>query len=96
MKLLLQCRHLAPIYGRRTPIAPEKRDFMIIDGEPDIFHTGHVHVLKYGNYRGTLLVNSGAWQEQTEFQRRMGLVPTPGIASIVNLETLQVTPVNFV
>jgi len=95
MKLLLRSRHLAPIYGERTPIAPEKRDFMVIERVPDIFHAGHVHVLKYDVYRGVLIVNSGAWQKQTEYQKKMGLAPTPGIAPIVNLQTLQVTPVNF-
>jgi len=95
MKLLLQCRHLAPIYGERNSIAPEKRDFMVMERVPDIFHAGHVHVLKYDVHRGILIVNSGAWQKQTEYQKNMGLVPTPGIVPIVNLQTLQVTPVDF-
>jgi len=95
MRLLLRGRHLAPVYGKRTPIAPEKRDFLVIEAPPDIFHAGHVHVLRYDTYRGTLLVNSGAWQEQTEYQRKMGLVPNPGIAPIVNLQTLEVTPISF-
>jgi len=95
MKLLLQSRHLAPIYGQRTPIAPEKRDFMVIERLPDIFHTGHVHVLKYDVYRGTLMVNSGAWQKQTEYQRKMGLDPVSGIVPIVDLQTLHVTPIDF-
>ncbi len=95
MKLLLQGRHVAPVYGKRTPIAPEKRDFMVVERVPDIFHAGHVHVFKCDTYRGTLIVNSGAWQGQTEYQKMMGLVPTPGIAPIVNLQTLEVTPINF-
>jgi DNA polymerase II small subunit len=95
MKLLLQGRHLAPIYGERTPIAPEKRDFMVIDRIPDIFHAGHVHVLKCNRYRGTLIVNSGAWQKQTDFQQKMGLVPTPGIIPIVNLQTSMISTIDF-
>jgi len=95
MKLLLQTRHLAPIYGERTPIAPENRDFAVIERVPDIFHAGHVHVLKCDTYRGILMVNSGAWQGQTEYQKNMGLVPTPGIAPIVNLQTMQVAAINF-
>jgi len=95
MKLLLQCRHLSPTYGGKTPIAPEKRDYMVIDKVPDVFHAGHVHVVKHEYYRGSLLVNSGAWQTQTDFMRRLGFTPTPGIAPIVNLQTLQVTPLNF-
>lgn len=95
MKLFLQCRHLAPIYGQRTPIAPEKRDFMVIEKVPDIFHAGHVHVVKCDTYRGTQIVNSGAWQEQTEYMKRMGLVPVPGIVPVVNLQTLQINTVDF-
>jgi DNA polymerase II small subunit len=95
MKLLLQNRHLAPIYGERTPIAPEKRDFMVIEKIPDIFHAGHVHVLKCNQYRGTLIVNSGAWQKQTDFQQKMGLVPTPGIIPIVNLQTSKISTLDF-
>ncbi len=95
MKLLLQSRHLAPIYGQRTPIAPEKRDFMVIERVPDIFHTGHIHVLGHGTYRGILMVNSGAWQDQTQYQKKMGLEPTPGIVPIVNLQTLKATPISF-
>lgn len=95
MKLLLKGRHLAPIYGERTAIAPEKRDFMVIERTPDIFHAGHVHVLKCNKYKGTLIVNSGAWQEQTDFQQKMGLVPTPGIVPVVNLQTSMISTINF-
>jgi len=96
MRLLLQCRHLAPIYGEKTPIAPENRDFLVIENPPDIFHAGHVHVTGYETYRGTLIVNSGAWQKQTAYQKKMGLEPTPGIVPIVDLQTLEVKPLSFV
>ena len=89
MKVLLKARHLAPIYGERTPIAPEQEDMMVITEVPDIFHSGHVHVADIQSYRGTLVVNSGAWQSQTKFQQTMGITPTPGVAVIVNLATLQ-------
>ncbi len=89
MKVLLKARHLAPIYGERTPIAPEREDMMVITEVPDIFHSGHVHVADIQSYRGTLVVNSGAWQSQTKFQQTMGITPTPGVAVIVNLATLQ-------
>jgi len=96
MKLLTQCRHLAPIYGGKTPIAPEKKDYMVIEKTPDVFHAGHVHVVKHDYYKGTLLVNSGAWQTQTEFMRRLGFIPTPGVAPILNLQSLQVSPLSFI
>lgn len=95
MRLLLKARHLAPTYGQRTLIAPERRDFLVIERIPDVFHTGHVHVMKYQSYRGTLMVNSGAWQRQTSYQRNLGLEPTPGIIPVVNLQTLAVLPIDF-
>jgi DNA polymerase II small subunit len=95
MRLQLQCRHLASEYGNRTSIAPEKVDHLVIENVPDIFQSGHIHVVKSENYRGTQIINSGAWQAQTDYQRRVGLVPTPGILTAVNLHTLQVRLINF-
>jgi DNA polymerase II small subunit len=95
MRLLLQSRHLAPVYGGKTMLSPENRDFLVIEHVPDIFHAGHVHVLGYTNYRGVLVVNSGGWQEKTDYMERLGLVPTPGKVPLVNLQTLEVTVVPF-
>lgn len=89
MRLLLKARHLSPVYGQRTPIAPEKEDMLVITDVPDIFHAGHVHIIGVGRYKSTLIVNSGAWQAQTRYQMTMGIVPTPGIAILVDLSTLQ-------
>jgi DNA polymerase II small subunit len=95
MKVLLKARHLSPIYGQRTPIAPEQEDMMVITEVPDVFHSGHVHIIDVQNYRGTLIINSGAWQAQTKFQQTMGIVPTPGIAILINLATLQPFQLDF-
>jgi DNA polymerase II small subunit len=95
MRLQLQCRHLASEYGNRTAIAPEKADHLVIEAIPDVFQSGHVHVVRHENYRGTQIINSGAWQAQTDYQRRVGLNPTPGILTAVNLQTLQVHLINF-
>ncbi|MEM3180246.1 MAG: DNA-directed DNA polymerase II small subunit [Candidatus Bathyarchaeia archaeon] len=95
MKVLLQCRHLAPTYGMRTMIAPEREDHLVIEHVPDIFHAGHVHLMKYSTYKGILVVNSGAFQKQTEYQREMGHIPNPGIIPIVDLHTLEVIPIDF-
>jgi DNA polymerase II small subunit len=89
MKVLLKARHLSPTYGGRTPVAPETEDMMVMTEVPDIFHAGHVHVTDVDSYRGTLVVNSGAWQSQTKFQQTMGITPSPGIAIVVNLATMQ-------
>jgi DNA polymerase II small subunit len=95
MRLMLRSRHLAPIYGQRTLISPGNRDFLVIERVPDVFHSGHVHVMKYESYRGTVIVNSGAWQRQTNYQKNLGLEPTPGIIPVLNLEDLSITPMDF-
>ena len=95
MRYLLQARHLSPIYGSQTPLAPELDDMMIIDEVPDIFHSGHVHVVDLDLYRGILILNSGAWQHQTPFQAGVGITPTPGMAVIVNLKTFKVYTKDF-
>jgi DNA polymerase II small subunit len=95
MRLLLQGRHLAPVYGEKTMLAPETRDYLVIDKIPDILHTGHVHVLGYSKYKGVLIVNSGGWQEQTDYMEKMGLVPTPGKVPVINLMTMEITILDF-
>ncbi len=95
MKLLLRSRHLSPTYGKRTALSPELRDFMVIDQVPDVLHSGHVHTFGELNYRGTLLINSGTWQGQTDFQLNMGLEPTPSIIPIIDLSTMRVLRRNF-
>ena len=89
MKELLICRHLAPIYGKKTQIAPTDKDWLVIDKIPDIFHTGHIHINDMGLYSNILLTNSGCFQSQTEFMKSLGIKPTPGILSIVDLDTLK-------
>jgi DNA polymerase II small subunit len=95
MKLLLQGRHLSPLYGGKTMLSPENRDFLVIERIPDIFHAGHIHVLGCCNYRGVLIVNSGGWQGQTDYMKKLGLVPTPGKVPVVNLQTLETNILQF-
>jgi DNA polymerase II small subunit len=95
MRLLLQSRHLAPLYGGKTPLSPENKDPLVIQRVPDIFHAGHVHALEYANYRGVLIMNSGCWQEQTDYMRRNGFMPTFAKVPIVNLQTMEVTVIPF-
>jgi len=95
MKLLLRARHLAPTYGKRTALSPEPRDYMVVDQVPDVFHVGHVHTYGETSYRGTLLVNSGTWQAQTNFQSNMGMEPTPSIIPVLDLSTLRAVRRNF-
>lgn len=95
MKRMLQMRHLAPIYGDRTPIAPLARDGLVIDPAPDILVTGHLHTYGVDRYRGVLLLNASAWQSETEYQRMRNIVPVPARAAVADLGTLGLVTLDF-
>ena len=84
MEELLQKRHLAPIYGERTPLASELEDYLVIDEVPDVFHTGHIHINSYRKYKGIHMINSGTFQTQTEFQKIYNINPTPAEVPILH------------
>ena len=83
MKEFLEKRHLAPLYGERTPLASELEDHLVINQVPDVLHTGHVHINTYKNYKGIHCINSGTFQTQTEFQKIYNIVPTPAEVPIL-------------
>ena len=89
MKEMVKRRHLAPTYGSRVMISPEKRDYLVIDKVPDIIHCGHVHTVGVSNYKNILLINSGTWQAQTDFQKRVNIMPTPAKVPFVDLKTMK-------
>ena len=84
MEELLKKRHLAPIYGERTPLASELEDYLVIDEVPDIFHTGHIHVNSYRRFNGIHLINSGTFQTQTSFQKIHNIEPTPAEVPVIH------------
>jgi DNA polymerase II small subunit len=95
MKEMLVRRHLAPIYGNKTPIAPEHDDYLVIEKIPDIFVTGHIHKTAVENYRDILLINASAWQSQTVYQKMMNFNPDPGKAVYTDLQSGAVQVLNF-
>ena len=95
MKRMLQMRHLAPIYGDRTPLAPLPRDGLVIDPAPDILVTGHAHTYGVDRYRGVLLLNASTWLAETEYQRMRNISPVPARAAVVDLSNLGVATLDF-
>ena len=84
---LLRRRHLAPVYGGKTPIIPSKRDYHVIEQVPDIFITGHIHSFSEGNYRGVRYINASTWQSQTDYQKMMNFSPNPSIMTLFDLNS---------
>ncbi|MHC1597023.1 MAG: DNA-directed DNA polymerase II small subunit, partial [Methermicoccaceae archaeon] len=95
MRHMLIKRHLSPIYGGSVPLVPEPEDRLVMSQVPDILHCGHVHIAGYGVYRGVRLINSGAWQAQTDYQKMRNIVPTPAKVPVVELSSLKTTFLNF-
>jgi len=85
MKEMCIRRHLAPIYGQRNALAPEKKDYMAMEYTPDIFVSGHVHGAGQLQYNGVRLINASTWQSQTEYQRMHNFNPNPAIMPVVSL-----------
>ncbi len=95
MYQLLKKRHVAPQFGGKTRLAPEEKDYLVMEEVPDVFHTGHVHKLGWGKYHNVLAVNSGCWQAQTDFQKSVNIDPDVGYAPILDLDTLDMTVRKF-
>lgn len=95
MKYMAERRHLAPMYGQRNALAPEKKDYLVMDNVPDIFVSGHVHGAGTMEYHGVRMINASTWQSQTDYQKMHNFNPDPGIMPIVNLGTGKMVLKNF-
>ena len=84
-------RHILPMWGEE-PIIPLEYDPLVIDEIPDIYVTGHLHMVdaRITKISGTLLINSSTFQGLTSWQRKLGIKPTPGIVPIVDLHSYDV------
>ncbi|VVB72586.1 DNA polymerase II small subunit [uncultured archaeon] len=92
---MLRRRHLSPIYGSRVSIAPEHEDHYVITRPPAILHCGHVHTVGIARYKGVAVINSGTWQSQTDFQKKMNIQPQPAVVPIVDLASMKVRKLIF-
>ena len=95
MKLMLQKRHLAPMWGERNALSPEEEDQMVIRDAPDIFVTGHTHAHATEWHRGIPLVVSSTFQGETDFMQMMGYKPKMGYLSVYNIQNRQFRVAQF-
>lgn len=84
-------RHILPMWGKE-PMIPLDYDPLVIDDIPDIYVTGHLHMVdaRITKVSGTLLINSSTFQGLTSWQKKLGISPTPGIVPIVDLSSYNV------
>ncbi len=95
MQYLMEVRHLAPSHTSNLYSPDKKEDAMVIDSAPDFFVTGHIHRVSAVNYKNMTLLNCSSWLEETEYQQKVGLIPEPARAIIVNLKTRDVKIIKF-
>lgn len=96
-EVMVEClrrRHLSPIFGGNA-IVPEKLDYLVIEKEPDIVHFGHVHKNGYKSYRDSLIINSGTFQDTTDFQQKQGHIPTPAKVPIYEFKHNRLRTLDF-
>ena len=89
-KEMLKRRHLVPVYGKKTPIAPEESDYLAIEEVPDVFVTGHIHRTAVDEYHGTIMINASTWQKQTEYQKMRDIQPEPAKVTVLDPKTNKV------
>jgi DNA polymerase II small subunit len=92
---ILKRRSFMLNYGNKQPYAPEKHDYLLIREEPDLYFGGDMHHIGFDTYRGCTVVNSACFQDRTEYEVKLGHIPTPGIVPIVNLDSRTVLTRNF-
>ncbi|MFX0123792.1 MAG: metallophosphoesterase [Candidatus Hodarchaeota archaeon] len=98
IKELLEYRHLYPEYGSYNPLAPFKRDYLVIDEIPDIVISGHLHHAYFEEYKGIKIITCGTFQRdnqrkaQLEGNVSLGIIPILDTASgnveMIDLKTL--------
>ncbi len=94
MAYLLKNRHLAPTYSS-IQYFPFEKDELLIRKIPDIIVSGHTHKCAVSSYNGTLLISSGTWEEETEYQRRKGNKPDFCKVPMFNLKTRSIKILDF-
>ena len=95
MKEMLKKRHLAPMWGERNALSPETEDQMVIRNAPDLFVTGHTHAHQVEWYRGTPLVVSSTFQNETDFMNMLGYQAKKSRLTVYNLQNRSTRIVNF-
>lgn len=95
MREMIKRRHLVPVYGEGTSIAPEEDDHLVIEEVPDIFVTGHIHRTEVEDYHDIIMINSSTWQAQTDYQKMRDIQPDPAKVIVLDTNTNEVSIRDF-
>ena len=95
MKEMMKKRHLAPMWGERNALSPEVEDQMIIRDAPDLFVTGHTHAHQVEWHRGTPLIVSSTFQDETDFMQMLGYKAKKSLLTVYNLQSRSTRVIPF-
>ena len=95
MRYLLTRRHLAPTHGSAIAVPDPACDPLVIDTVPDFFLSGHLHKSAVANYRNVTMICGSCWEQETSFQKKLGLHPEPARVPVIDLRTRDVKVLKF-
>ncbi len=95
---LLEYRHLCPEYGSFNPLAPFRKDYLVIDKTPNIIISGHFHQAYFKEYKGVKIITCGTFmrggieKSHLEKDTSVGVVAIldtkSGTVDLIDLKTL--------
>ncbi len=92
---LLEYRHLYPEYGSFNPIAPYKRDYLVIDEIPDVVVSGHFHQAHFNEYKGVKIITCGSFQRE-DHKRSKDIINTYlGVFPVLDTHTGEVEMIDL-
>ena len=85
MKQMIEMSHICPTIQGRTQLYPTKEDYLILNNDINVFLTGHIHMIRYGNKNGIHLVNCSAWIGQTHGMKKSNIFPEICAGILINV-----------
>jgi len=95
LKYFLERRHLAPTHTSTQFVPDTDYDHLAISRVPDIFATGHIHMVSRSTYNNVTCLNCSCWIGPTDYQTKLGIEPQPSRAILVDLHTRQTGILKF-
>jgi predicted phosphodiesterase len=83
---MLMCKsgHISPVINSMNISKITKEDSLVIHELPHVFHVGHTHIVDVIHKEGITYVNAGTFQDETDYQKIRGIIPTVGYGVLIN------------
>lgn len=92
---LLEYRHLCPEYGSFNPLAPFRKDYLVIDEIPNVIISGHFHQAQFMEYKGVKIVTCGTFKRGSEKKAHLEKEASIGVISILDTKSGKVDMIDL-